>query len=107
MSKIAIPSKDKVNIAEEFALAPFFLIFEIGNGVINNHEIRKNPISPETETSSQEINSIVYNFLCDCNIIMCRKISKDLSDSFKESGIQVMKTLEMSARKGIINTICR
>jgi predicted Fe-Mo cluster-binding NifX family protein len=107
MSRIAIPSKDKINISEEFNSASFFLIFEIGNGVITNEEIRKNPVESNLNIALSENNSILFNLLCDCQIIICRKIPHELVTSFKGAGLQVLKTLEVNARKGIINMICR
>lgn len=108
MSKIAVPSIDKIHIADDLYSAEIFIVFEIGNGVINSEESRKNPLKNKTESLNEsEKNAVLFNILCDCQIIICRKIQQELAKNFKDAGIQVLKTLEENARKGIINTICR
>ncbi len=76
---------------------------------VKNEELRENPY---VKSKSSDIDKSIkfdnlFNFLCDCQLIICKNIDKTLSEKFKQVGIKIYKTLEDSARKGIINTICR
>lgn len=109
MKKIAVPSNDGIHIAEDFGTSKNFLIFEAGDGFISNEEIRRNPadLNSSKTINDEERNSLVFNKLCDCEIIICQKINIDLLNKFKSIGLQILKTLESNARKGIINMVCR
>lgn len=103
--RIIIPSNDKVKISEEFLMSNYFLVVRAGNGYIDFLETRQNPIL-NNPIEQQQID-FLFNYLCDCQIIICKSIPKELSDKFKGMNIKVMKTMEENIRKAITNLICR
>ncbi len=103
--KILIPSNDKTNIADNFIEAKYYLIFEAGNGFVKLSETRVNPYSAE-EMETDKISKI-FDFVCDCDNIICHQISKELSDKLKSIKIVIMKTKEIETQRGIVNTFCR
>jgi len=103
--KIIIPSNDKIHISEDFVSAMFFLVAKAVNGYIDYLEIRQNPTL--TNQNKSDSIDILFNYLCDCQVIICRNIPKELSTRFKLMDIKVMKTMEENIRKAITNLICR
>lgn len=103
--KIIVPTNDKINIAEEFEKCSYFSIISAGNGFIDFLELRQNPLNLDP-TNQNNVEPIV-NLLSDCQVVICRSISKELIEKFKETNIKVMKTLEENIRKAITNLICR
>lgn len=105
--KVAIPTDDKVKIAQNIEECQGFLIFEAGNENVRLIEFRKNPLQNGEHYTENEKNKALFNLLCDNEVVICHKIDKDLSDMLKSTGIKIYKTLETIAFRGIINTICR
>lgn len=103
--RIIIPSNDKIHISEDFITSKLFLVANAGNGYIDFLEIRQNPIVINQNNANQI--DMLFNFLCDCQVIICRNIPKELSTRFKAMDIKVMKTMEENIRKAITNLICR
>lgn len=103
--KIIIPSNDKIQISENFLQAAYFIVVSAGNGYIDFLETRQNPL-PRNSDEKQQTDALV-NYLCDCQIIICKNIPKELSVKFKSMNIKVMKTIEENIRKAITNLICR
>lgn len=103
--RIVVPSNDKIRISDDFLSAMFFLVAQAGNGYIDFVEIRQNPIT-KNENVADTI-ELLFNYLCDCQVIICRNIPKELSTRFKSMDIKVMKTMEENIRKAITNLICR
>ncbi|HRS02666.1 MAG TPA: NifB/NifX family molybdenum-iron cluster-binding protein [Bacteroidota bacterium] len=104
--KVAIPTDDKVNIAHSFEDCIGFMVFETANKEIRLIEFRQNPLKKEENCNQEKKNEILFNLLCDNEVVICHKIDKNLSDMLKASGLKIYKTLETVALKGIINTIC-
>lgn len=105
--KILIPSNNQKEIADVFEQANFFIFYEAGNGIVKIIEERKNPISENSSLTELEKIEKLYNFLCDCDIIICKKINPKLSSKFKSSKTIILKTLETNSRTSIINMVCR
>jgi len=105
--RVAIPTDDKTNISSDFDNCLGFVIFEAGNENVRLIEFRQNPLKKEENYSQEKKNEILFNLLCDNEVLICHKIDKDLSDMLKSSGLKIYKTLETVALKGIVNTICR
>jgi predicted Fe-Mo cluster-binding NifX family protein len=105
--KILIPSNDKKQIAEIFEQANYFIFYEAGKGIVKIIEERKNPIKENFNKSEDEQIEQLYNFLCDCEIIICKKIHPKLSTKFKSSNTLILKTLETNSKTSIINMVCR
>lgn len=103
--RIIIPSNDKIKISEDFLGASYYLIVSAGNGYIDFLETRQNP-ALNISDGQQKIDTL-FNYLCDCQVIICKNIPKELSAKFKEMNIKVMKTIEENIRKAITNLICR
>lgn len=103
--RIIIPTNDRIKISEKFEIAKYFLVVSAGNGYIDFLETRQNTVI-DNHDENQQIDSL-FNYLCDCQVIICKSIPKDLSVKFKGMNIKVMKTLEENIRKAITNLICR
>ncbi len=103
--RIIIPSNDKISISENFLKSRYFLVVSAGNGYIDFLETRQNTVSDNPD-ENQQIDSL-FNYLCDCQVVICKSIPKDLSVKFKGMNIKVMKTMEENIRKAITNLICR
>ena len=105
--KVAIPTDDKVKIAPNIEECLGFLIFEAGNENVRLIEFRKNPLKNGENYPDNDKNEVLFNLLCDNEVVICYKIDKDLSEMLKSSGLKIYKTMETIAFRGIINTICR
>ena len=89
--KIAIPSNDKINIAERTGRAKGFMVYKIENKEIkafvyriNNTHDHDHDHGEEHEHSHKEL----VEFLQDCDLIILKHIGKHLKRDLEKANLQ-------------------
>jgi len=98
--KVAIASDDRENISHHFGRAVGFMIYEIENNKIINHEYREN-IGKNTGECGSCNHGVMINNLRGCDVVICYGMGQRIYDDLINNDIQAVVTEEKTVKEAI------
>lgn len=89
--KIAIPTNDRINLAERSGRAKEFAIFEFDNSELKSSNFIKNTHSHDDDNHNHTHKDIVEK-IADCDLFIAKKAGKHLANDLNEAGIKIKIT---------------
>jgi len=101
--KIAIPTNDRIKVAERTGRAKEFAVIEIINSKVKNTDYRINTHKHSSSEQNHTHKDLV-ELLNDCDSIIANRFGKHLKDDMAEAKIE-LKLTEETEIKEIINKL--
>lgn len=88
--KIAIPTSDKINIADRTGRAPLFAVATVQDSNITNIEYRESPEHHASNAGEHSHRDLVQ-ILADCELVLVKNIGSHLKADLDAAGIAYQK----------------
>ena len=88
--KIAIPTSDKINIAERTGRAPLFAVATVDESNISHIEYRESSVHHHSD-GGEHSHGDLAEMLSDCDLVLVKNIGSHLKADLDDAGISYRK----------------
>jgi predicted Fe-Mo cluster-binding NifX family protein len=120
ITRIAVPTDDRISISGHFGKSAAFLVFDIEDGHIGDSEVRPNPRtasaqgqcvafgnhdhSHHSDHEKNRTHTDVLSLLEDCNVVLYRGMGVRAAEALRKKGIKPLAVGEIATVRAAVET---